>query len=168
MNHRRILVALSLVLAACGTDSSDPGDVTVEACDSEGMTLTGLVDVTTPSAATVEVNSAVIGIAGILPGASETYTLTVRAALTGQLATVGTYDVAATHMTYLATPADADCQTPGACSGFIATAGTLEVLSTAPYRAEFTFDTLHAHDGSSDTLGPAITGAIVGCLQAAP
>lgn len=163
-----LVLSLIVSLAACASDSGDVGDIIFEPCDSERMTLTGLVDITTESVATVEVNQAVIGVGGFLPGATGTYALTVREALTGQLATVGTYDVADANMKYIAAPANADCQVPGMCSGFIATAGSLEVLSTSPYRAEFTFDVLHDHDGSSDTLGPAVTGRVFGCLQAAP
>lgn len=168
MNYRAALLSVCLLIPACADDSGDVGDILAYECEGEHLAMRGLLDQDVDSVAPVEINSAVIGVAGFLPGATESYALTVRDALGDQLATVGEYDVSATHIKYLEAPANADCQTAGECFGFVATAGTLTVLSTSPYRAEFTLEALHDHDGSSDALGPEISGKIYGCFAAAP
>jgi hypothetical protein len=169
MNYRAALLSLSLLLPACGADDSgDVGDIRAYECEDEHLALRGLYELDIESVATVEINNAVIGVAGFLPGATESYALTVRNALSDQVATIGDYDVSETNIKYLHAPANADCQNAGECTGFIATVGTFTVLSTSPYRAEFTLEELHDHDGSSDALGPAISGKIYGCLAAAP
>ncbi|HVK85178.1 MAG TPA: hypothetical protein VM513_13770 [Kofleriaceae bacterium] len=168
MNHRAALLSLCLLVPACADDSGDVGDILAYDCEGEHLALRGLKDLDADSVATVELDSAVIGVGGFLPGATASYALTVRNVLADQLATVGDHDVGAINIKYVEAPANANCQTPGECWGFVATAGTFTVLSTSPYRAEFTLADLHDHDGSSDTLGPAISGKVYGCLTAAP
>jgi hypothetical protein len=69
---------------------------------------------------------------------------------------------------YLVAEANADCQVAGACSGFVATAGSYEVLAVQPmYRASFTLDSLSAYDGSSAATGAPIAGHVTGCVTAA-
>lgn len=166
MTNSHIVVAtLSLLLSACTAD----GEPALVDCADEQLGMTGAFDVDTPSASTFLVNQAIIGVAGFGDFSAMTaYSFTLQNPFQGgELGTVGVYDVAANPLKYLVAPANADCQVPGACSGFVATAGTFEVLAVQPmYRATFTLDALRTFDGSNATGGAAISGKVTGCVTA--
>lgn len=129
--------------------------------------MSGAYTFETRSAATIELQGSVIGVGGF--GSPMTsYAFTVRDILNANLATPGIQDVAATNLKFVVASANANCENSGECDGFIARAGTYEVLGTAPYRATFEVTDIVAYDGSSSSPMPPIAGSITGCLQAAP
>lgn len=167
MTSNKLLFAiLSFALSACAAES---GPAAVLDCSTEQLDMDGAFVVNTPSAATFLVNRSIIGVAGFGDSNGTTsYSLTLRDPFVGELGTIGIYDVATHPLKYLVAPANADCQAAGACSGFVATAGTFEVLAVQPlYRASFTLETLSAYDGSSAAPGAAIAGQVMGCVTAA-
>jgi hypothetical protein len=158
-----LLVAISSITAcAAEEEDNDPPST----CASERLSMTGAFDVETSSVSTFTLSGSVIGVAGFVPPSSS-YSFVAREPAAAPLGTVGTYDVAATNLSYLTGSASANCAMPDQCEGFVAMSGTFEVVSTEPYRATFTLGTLHEYDGSSSTLGAAMTGTIEGCLEAA-
>jgi hypothetical protein len=149
--------------AACANDPAPAGN-----CGTEQLQMTGAFSVDTQSAAVLTVNNVVIGVGGLGAGATTSYALSLQDPLHGELATAGVHDVASANLKYLSSPASANCQTAGECTGFVATTGMFEIESETPYRASFTLGELHAYDGSSSTLGAAIAGEVTGCVAAAP
>lgn len=129
--------------------------------------MSGAYTFETRSVATVELQGSVIGVGGF-GSPTTSYAFTVRDILTATLATPGVRDVGATNLKFVVASANANCENPGECEGFIARAGTFEVLGTAPYRARFDVTDIVAFDGSSSSAMPPIAGSISGCLHAAP
>jgi hypothetical protein len=158
-----LIIATSSITACAAEEVSDDHPST---CASERLSMTGAFDVETSSVSIYKLSGSVIGVAGFAsPSAS--YSFVVRESTAAQVGMIGAYDVAATNLAYLEGSATANCQMPGQCDGFVATSGTFEVVSTEPYRATFSLANLHAYDGSSTTLGAAMSGTIEGCLEAA-
>jgi hypothetical protein len=166
MKSSRLVFALTLsfVTACAAEDAEVDGPST---CTSERFAMTGALDVQTRSVSIYRISGAVIGIAG-LTTASSSFSFTVRDFVADQLGAIGIYDAADTNIRYLEAAATANCMMPGQCNGFIATSGTFEVVSDQPYRATFSLGDLHAYDGSSTTLGAAMSGTVAGCFEAAP
>ena len=175
---RLVLIAASLT--ACNHDSSVGNEVDAagsgidgtlsDACQagSERLVITGAYTLDTASAATVTRNGTVIGLNGQVAG--KTYALGVRDALTQDLGTVGTFDVATTNIKHLEIPPQINCDTTqGLCKGFFALAGTFVVTSVQPrYHATFTLTDLRQRTTTSGAPGPAIAGTATGCIDAAP
>ena len=168
-----LLTSIAALTSACGCDPgfrATDGGGNGASCGAEELGMTGAFELSTLSIATVKVNNVVVGVGGFGAGnpPSTSYTLSLRNALVGELGSVGVHDVTAANLKYLVAPANANCQTAGACAGFVATSGTYEVLATSPhYRATFWLTGLHAYDGSTSTLGAAVAGQVTGCLDAA-
>ena len=166
--HHILIALLSVTVSACAADGSEvPNDLD---CAGEQLTMTGAVEINTPSAATFLLNQAVIGVAGFGDlGATTSYSFTLENPLSGELGTLGVHDVAVQPVRYLIAGASADCQVAGSCMGFVANAGSYEVLAVEPtYRAAFSLDALFAYDGSSTAQGAPIAGRVTGCVTAAP
>jgi hypothetical protein len=165
-----LLPLLSLPLIACGGDESSSGpDATISSpdCSPDRLRIAGAVSADTPSVATVKLAGVVIGVGGLTPGAAESYALTLKDILNGELQSPGAHDVATASIKYVTATASANCQQPGQCLGFVALAGTFTVLEASPrYRATFTLDQLHAYDDASPSPGAAIPGTATGCIDA--
>jgi len=129
--------------------------------------MSGAYTFETRSVATVEVQQRVVGVGGF-GSPTTSYAFTVFDILTAEVATIGVHDVGAAHLKFLLAPANANCQNAGECAGFIARAGTYEVVGSAPYRATFDLDDIVAYDGSSSSPMLPMAGRITGCLEAAP
>jgi len=156
------LLAMSLLLAACGTSEPDAGDD--DGCGTEQLSMSGAYDVSTPSAATVTVSDRIIGVGGFTANASGSYLFSMQDTSSDDFAQVGTFDVAERPMKYLEGPADANCDDPGQCRGFFATAGTVDVLALEPFQATFSLSGLYEANDLSDTHGAPINGLVTGCV----
>lgn len=154
------------VLASCAVDSAATPDLEPD-CDGEGFVLEGAFTARSPSASTVTVGGAIVGIGGFGPQATSSYSFVLRDAIDDEIATVGTYDVAAHHLAYLRAPATANCHTPDQCEGFVATIGTLEVVSLVPLVATFELSGLEEHDGAPASVDLPSAGTVRGCLRSA-
>lgn len=166
----RSIPLVLVLLAACGSDpaehdwgaDSGPGN-----CPAEGTQIDGAYSFGTASAATYEVSGHIVGVAGFNIEGTASYKLGAHDGLSRSLDAIQTYDAATTPISLLVGPKDADCSTAGQCEGFIGRAGTFEVTSLAPYRAQFQLSDLVAYDGSNSAGGAAIAGTVTGCLHSA-
>lgn len=174
---RFALIALSL--AACNHDSTVGTDIDGGVTDgaqtgtcasgNDRLVMTGAYTLDTTAAAPVTRDGIVIGLAGQVAG--RVYSLVVRDALTQDLGTVGTFDVATTNLKHLETPPGTDCDVApaGTCKGFFALSGTFVVESVSPrYRATFTLGDLRERTTNGNTPGAAIAGTATGCLDIEP
>ena len=158
----------ALLFAACGTTDGEPGPGDGDGpCASEQLRMSGAFAVSTPSASTFLIEDKIIGIAGYSSDASGAYAFTFLNALDDSFLQVGTYDIAGRPMKYLEGIAEDNCTDAEPCVGFIAQAGTVEVLSLDPFQATFTLSDLYEADTSANDLGPPIDGNVTGCLYSA-
>ena len=166
----RLVATLGLV--GCGGDAhpdtvdaapTADADPTARCPGGAHLALRGAVVLDTSSIAAATVNAKVVGVAG-LAGADE-IVLSLRHAVPGDLATVGSYDVATTNLKYLDMASGSACA-PGTCTGFFAVAGTYTVAQVQPrYQATFVLTQLLAHDDISDQAGAPIAGTVTGCID---
>jgi hypothetical protein len=136
-------------------------------CSPDRLRISGPISADTTSVATVKLSGVVIGVGGLTSTAVASYAFTLRDILHGELQSTGSHDVGAGAIKYVTATANANCQNPGQCLGFVALSGTFDVLESSPrYRATFTLTDLHEYDDSSSSAGAAMAGTITGCIDA--